>query len=986
MQFNGRVNNLVMKQTLVYNNIVAGWSWENGVSNSRLESGIAFGNGQIAGLQIVNNDGNCYVTPTTGVCPYDQTGNVIENITVYGTGKAYTGASAITQAATFVENGSTGCPIPVGACTPAWQGNLGGNTFRNIIATNYGSGNANNTYPPIVFPGCQSGTGTSNNTSQPNCVFDASSTILSTSTFANIVAFQNNGLGGSGVFGHGLGVNSGWGNYTCAQAAALTNLTGCQFADPKFISGSVNFYNQPGLMNLHIQYTSPATHTGTITGMPQYDAIGNAFGVRAPSVGGYEYTSTYQQGWTDLPGTQLQSACPGNGFNFTNGVGPGVPPGTYPAVMNPSLIGGLSISQTNYSFFSLCYNVIANESGAAFDTTRNRMIIWGGGHGGTSGNEIYSLNLNVNPPTLTRVKDPSVFDNIQTAGFSLIGPFTDLAINGTDSTLVCAGTWSGNTCAPASHAFAGSDVFANFKITSGTGFTQSTTRMIVSVSGGAAKLDASAGTTGSTGGSWQMTGQEKYPSDGNPIPRHTGGGLAYSPTLDKVLAWEGPSVGGVAMRHTWLLDMPTLAWTDKTPTSLTGGGLDVTLGGSSNDGAQCAWDSNTGKFFCQWGSDLIFLSYDPAANKWMKLINNNDCQGFATCLSAAAGSAAIDTARKLFFYIGNSNNAAPGTPIIWKVDISGSTFNMVDMTPAATGCGGIAPSVAGSAAGGISPGVVYDPVIDRIVIYPNDGNSVYLYNPDTNSCTTQIFAAGPPASGLVQPNGTYGRFAYSPQLDAFALVNKASNDAYVLNLNLPSGSGVLAIAPSTLPAIDAGSTYGQSIASWASGGTTPYTWSLVSPGSGPFPAGLSINSSGWISGTVTGATGVFTPTVKVTDSAGAATTTTLSMTINPAPTITTASPLLNATQSISYNQTLAVAGGTSPFTWSILAGSLTPGLTLSSGGTVSGIPAQAGNFSCMIQVTDGSSISVSRFYTLTVAPGRASASGFVRASGKTALK
>ena len=37
--------------------------------------------------------------------------------------------------------------------------------------------------------------------------------------------------------------------------------------------------------------------------------------------------------------------------------------------------------------------VVANWSGGAFDTRRSRLIVWGGGHNGYGGNEIYAFNV-----------------------------------------------------------------------------------------------------------------------------------------------------------------------------------------------------------------------------------------------------------------------------------------------------------------------------------------------------------------------------------------------------------------------------------------------------------------------------------------------------------------------------------------------------------------------------------------------------------------
>ena len=55
--------------------------------------------------------------------------------------------------------------------------------------------------------------------------------------------------------------------------------------------------------------------------------------------------------WQDLSNTQLRSVCPVDGF------------------------GGI-----NYGFADFCGSVVAAWSGAAADTKRNRLIIWGGGH------------------------------------------------------------------------------------------------------------------------------------------------------------------------------------------------------------------------------------------------------------------------------------------------------------------------------------------------------------------------------------------------------------------------------------------------------------------------------------------------------------------------------------------------------------------------------------------------------------------------------
>ena len=78
------------------------------------------------------------------------------------------------------------------------------------------------------------------------------------------------------------------------------------------------------------------------------------------------------------------------------------------------------------------------------------------------------------------------------------------------------------------------------------------------------------------------------------------------------------------------------------------------------------------------------------------------------------------------------------------------------------------------------------------------------------------------------------------------------------------GGGTLSVATSTLPGGTVGVSYSQSLS--ATGGTLPYTWSLV-PGLGTLPAGLSLSGTGVISGTPTTA-GTSNFTVRVTDQPG----------------------------------------------------------------------------------------------------------------------
>jgi len=153
----------------------------------------------------------------------------------------------------------------------------------------------------------------------------------------------------------------------------------------------------------------------------------------------------------------------------------------------------------------------------------------------------------------------------------------------------------------------------------------------------------------------------------------------------------------------------------------------------------------------------------------------------------------------------------------------------------------------------------------------------------------------------------------------------------------------------------------------ATGGTGPYTWSLQT---GTLPAGLTLSPTGLLSGAPTAA-GPSTFRVRVADSASQVTTGQFDVTIAPAAlVITTASPLISGTAGVAYGQTFAATGGTPGFIWSVLSGALPTGLSLSSGGVISGTPTIPGTSTLTIQVKDSGSAAqtASKVFTLQIAP------------------
>ncbi len=83
----------------------------------------------------------------------------------------------------------------------------------------------------------------------------------------------------------------------------------------------------------------------------------------------------------------------------------------------------------------------------------------------------------------------------------------------------------------------------------------------------------------------------------------------------------------------------------------------------------------------------------------------------------------------------------------------------------------------------------------------------------------------------------------------------------------------------------------------------------------------------------------------------------------------TTTVLLRGIAQVPYSQTIQATGGTAPFTWSVSAGALLPGLTLgSTNGVISGSPASPGATSVTIKVTDSVNATASEIFFIDAVP------------------
>jgi hypothetical protein len=174
------------------------------------------------------------------------------------------------------------------------------------------------------------------------------------------------------------------------------------------------------------------------------------------------------------------------------------------------------------------------------------------------------------------------------------------------------------------------------------------------------------------------------------------------------------------------------------------------------------------------------------------------------------------------------------------------------------------------------------------------------------------------------------------------------------NLSLTVAARQSTLTISSPSAATVGMAYAGAIG--VAGGTAPYTCTITS---GSVPVGLTLSGCS-LTGTPTTA-GTTSLGIKATDASSPANSTasTITVTVNPAAqkTLTIVAPSAG-TVGTAYNNTIAVTGGTAPYTCSLVSGTLPSGLTMSNC-QISGTPKTAGNTNLTVKANDSSTPSAS---------------------------
>ncbi len=726
-----------------------------------------------------------------------------------------------------------------------------------------------------------------------------------------------------------------------------SNLTaatvGTSYSQTMSASGGTSAYSfavTSGALPAGLSLTSDGTLTGTPTASGNFNftitATDSSTGT-GPYSGGRGYRLSVNGPTITLSPTSLsgltQSASTNQTITASGGTGPysfAVTGGTLPAGLSLSSAGALTGTPTGSGAYS--FTVTATDSttgtGAPF-----------------SGSQLYAGTIGQAPPVV------SSFTATGTATYNTGGAPTftiDLSAHATNSPTTYTispipGVTKGG--APSSSptgvisytpavGFRGSD---QFRFTAGNAAGTSSSSATVTVNVGNPTLTITRNGSGTVGQS--LTGVSVTTS---------GGQAPYS----YVLA-SGSLPAGVTLNSNGTLS--------GTPTA--GGTFTFTVTATDSSTGTGAFSQASGSLSLVINAPTIVISPSSLAAMTQGVATNQSLSG--------SGGVSTYSFRVTGGTLPNGLSLSSGGALTGTPTNSGAYSFTVTATDSSTGTGPFTGSQAYS--GTIAPGI---PVAGPKSVSTAYGTAVDidLSGVITSVTPTGVNVASSPGHGTASVTGTT-TIRYTPS-------GYAGIDTFTYTATGPGGTSSAAtvtvtiappsidVTPRALPSATVGTAYSASMT--ASGGQTPYSYAVTS---GALPAGLTLSSAGVVSGTPT-AGGDFTFTVTATDSTTGAgspfsASKSVSLTVRT-PTVAIApATLTNGTQNVGYSQSVSASGGTAPYSFAVTSGALPAGLTLSSGGALSGTPTAAGSFSFTVTATDSSTgtgpYTAAKAYSLTIA-------------------
>lgn len=170
----------------------------------------------------------------------------------------------------------------------------------------------------------------------------------------------------------------------------------------------------------------------------------------------------------------------------------------------------------------------------------------------------------------------------------------------------------------------------------------------------------------------------------------------------------------------------------------------------------------------------------------------------------------------------------------------------------------------------------------------------------------------------------------------------------------------IVLSPTNVPNATVGSPYSQAIT--AGSGVAPFAFSVTA---GALPPGLTLSGAGLLAGTPS-TVGSYAFTVQVADADDVRGTRAYTMSV-ACPVIALSPPTLpDAQLGVPYAQSIAAAGGSAPYGFTVTSGELPPGLSLSTSGELTGTPTGAGVVVFSVSAADAFGCTGSEVYTLPV--------------------
>jgi hypothetical protein len=230
--------------------------------------------------------------------------------------------------------------------------------------------------------------------------------------------------------------------------------------------------------------------------------------------------------------------------------------------------------------------------------------------------------------------------------------------------------------------------------------------------------------------------------------------------------------------------------------------------------------------------------------------------------------------------------------------------------------------------------------------------------------TYQLYNGASTAGSAVSGTGSAISFGSQTAPGTYTVMATMTSGGCTANMTgsvvINSSPGITTASP--LPPGTQNVAYNRSLAS-SGGSGSGYTYSQTG---GNLPTGILLSLGGVLSGTPT-VPGTYNFTVQVEDSNGCTGSTALTLVIACNVTISITPASLTPTVAASYSQQLSASGGQSPYTYAVLTGTLPAGLSLSSGGLISGTPTSDATANFTVQATDANGCPGTQSYTVTPA-------------------